>query len=212
MNLLERLGGLGIIPVVKIEDSGQACELAEALQMGGLPCIEITFRTQAAEESIRRIVAAQPEMLVGAGTVLSLPQARRAVEAGASFIVSPGFDARVVDWCHDEGVLVVPGIATPTEAMMAMDRGLTVLKFFPAEALGGIPMLEAMSAALPGVKYVPTGGISASNLGAWLKIPVVHAVAGSWMVTPKLLNENAFGQVTRLVAEAVAGAKAARQL
>jgi len=211
MNLLENLGELGIIPVVKIEHSGQAVALAEALLKGGLPCAEITFRTQAAEESIRMIVAAQPDMLVGAGTVLSLPQARQAVEAGARFIVSPGFDAQVVEWCLEQGVPVVPGIATPTEALMAMNRGLTVLKFFPAEALGGIPMLEAMSAALPGVKYIPTGGISAANMGGWLKLPLVQAVAGSWLVTPKLLAEGAFGEVARLAAEAVANVKAARQ-
>ncbi len=211
MNLLERLGELGIVPVVKIEHSEQAAGLAEALLKGGLPCAEITFRTEAAEESIRKIVAAQPEILVGAGTVLSLPQARRAVEAGARFIVSPGFDALVVEWCLEQGVPVVPGIATPTEALMAMDRGLTVLKFFPAEALGGIPMLKAMSAALPGVKYIPTGGISAANMGAWLKLPIVHAVAGSWLVAPKLLAEEFFGQVARLAAEAVAIVKATRQ-
>ena len=211
MNLLERLGELGIVPVVKIEHSEQAAALAEALLKGGLPCAEITFRTQAAEESIRKIVAAQPELLVGAGTVLSLPQAKRAVEAGACFIVSPGFDALMVAWCLEQGVPVVPGIATPTEALMAMDRGLTVLKFFPAEALGGIPMLEAMSAALPGVKYIPTGGISAANMGAWLKLSIVHAVAGSWLVTPKLLAEESFGQVARLATEAVAIVKAARQ-
>ena len=211
MNLLERLGELGIIPVVKIEHSGQAAVLAEALLKGGLPCAEITFRTGAAEESIREIAAAQPEMLVGAGTVLSLPQARRAVAAGARFIVSPGFDALVVDWCLEQGVPVVPGIATPTEALMAMERGLNVLKFFPAEALGGIAMLEAMSASLPGVKYIPTGGISAANMGTWLKLPIVQAVAGSWLAAPKLLAEGAFGQVTRLAAEAVAEVKAARQ-
>jgi 2-dehydro-3-deoxyphosphogluconate aldolase/(4S)-4-hydroxy-2-oxoglutarate aldolase len=211
MNLLERLGELGIVPVVKIEHSEQATALADALLKGGLPCAEITFRTEAAEESIRKIVVAQPDMLVGAGTVLSLPQAKRAVEAGARFIVSPGFDALMVEWCLEQGVPVVPGIATPTEALMAMDRGLTVLKFFPAEALGGILMLEAMSAALPGVKYIPTGGISAANMGAWLKLPIVHAVAGSWLVAPKLLTEESFGQVARLAAEAVAIVKATRQ-
>jgi 2-dehydro-3-deoxyphosphogluconate aldolase/(4S)-4-hydroxy-2-oxoglutarate aldolase len=211
MNLLERLGELGIVPVVKIEHSEQAAALAEALLKGGLPCAEITFRTEAAEESIRKIAATQPELLVGAGTVLSLPQARRAVEAGARFIVSPGFDAFMVEWCLEEGVPVVPGIATPTEALMAMDRGLTVLKFFPAEALGGIPMLTAISAALPGLKYIPTGGISAANMGTWLKLRIVHAVAGSWLVAPKLLAEESFGQVARLAAEAVAIVKATRQ-
>jgi 2-dehydro-3-deoxyphosphogluconate aldolase / (4S)-4-hydroxy-2-oxoglutarate aldolase len=212
MNLLEKLGELGIIPVVKIEHSEQAAPLAEALLKGGLPCTEITFRTQAAEESIRKIVEGYPDILVGAGTVLSLPQARQAVAAGARFIVSPGFDAQVVEWCLEQEVPVVPGIATPTEALMAINRGLTVLKFFPAEALGGMDMLEAMSAALPGVKYIPTGGISAANMGSWLKLTIIHAVAGSWLVAPKLLAQGAFGEVTRLAAEAVANVKAARQM
>ena len=211
MNILERLGELGVVPVVKMEDSGQAADLSESLLKGGLPCVEITFRTQAAEESIRRIVAVQPDMLVGAGTVLSVPQATRAVEAGARFIVSPGFDDMVVGWCLAQRVPIVPGIATPTEALMAMDRGLDVLKFFPAEALGGIPMIEAMSAALPGVKFIPTGGINAVNMGTWLKLPFIHAVAGSWMVAPKLLSEGAFGMVSRLVAEAMVNVKEARQ-
>jgi 2-dehydro-3-deoxyphosphogluconate aldolase/(4S)-4-hydroxy-2-oxoglutarate aldolase len=212
MDIIGKLGELGIVPVVKIENVEHAIRLADALMRAGLPCAEITFRTQAAEDSIRKIVAAQPEMLVGAGTVLSLPQARQAVAAGARFIVSPGFDAQVVEWCLKQGVPVVPGIATPTEALMAMDRGLTVLKFFPAEELGGAAMLEAMSAALPGVKYIPTGGISATNMGSWLKLPIVHAVAGSWLVAPKLLAEAAFGEVTRLAAEAVANVKATRQM
>lgn len=211
MNILERLGELGVVPVVKMEDSGQAADLAESLLKGGLPCVEITFRTLAAEESIRKIVAVQPDMLVGAGTVLSVSQATRAVEAGARFIVSPGFDDMVVGWCLAQRVPVVPGIATPTEALMAMDRGLDVLKFFPAEALGGIPMLEAMSAALPGVKFIPTGGINAVNMGTWLKLPFIHAVAGSWMVAPKLLSERAFGMVSRLAAEAMVNVKEARQ-
>jgi 2-dehydro-3-deoxyphosphogluconate aldolase / (4S)-4-hydroxy-2-oxoglutarate aldolase len=212
MNLLERLGEFGIIPVVKIEQSGQAAALVEALLKGGLPCAEITFRTQAAEESIRKIAASQPEMLVGAGTVLSLLQAKQAVDAGARFIVSPGFDPQVVGWCLEQNIPMVPGIATPTEALMAMNLGLTVLKFFPAEGLGGIPMLEAMSAALPGVKYIPTGGITAGNMSSWLKLPIVHAVAGSWLVAPKLLADGAFGEVSRLASEAVLKVKAVRQV
>ncbi len=212
MSLLERLGILGIIPVVKIEDSRQASDLARALLTGGLPCVEITFRTQAAEDSIRKIVAAQPEMLVGAGTVLSLAQARQAVAAGARFIVSPGFDAKVVKWCLKQGVPVVPGIATPTEALMAMSLGLNVLKFFPAEALGGISMLEAMSPALPGVKYIPTGGINVSNMAGWLRLPFIYAVGGSWLAAPKLLADSAFDEVTRLAAEALAQVRVARNL
>jgi 2-dehydro-3-deoxyphosphogluconate aldolase/(4S)-4-hydroxy-2-oxoglutarate aldolase len=211
MEVLGRLGELGIIPVVKIDHSEHAADLARALVIGGLPCAEITFRTQAAEDSIRRIAAAQPEMLVGAGTVLSVTQAQQAVSAGARFIVSPGFDPQVVDWCLERQVPVVPGIATPTEALLAMSRQLTVLKFFPAEALGGIPFLEAIAAALPGIKYIPTGGISAANMGSWLKLPIIHAVAGSWLAAPKLLASGAFEEVTRLAAEAVAQVALARQ-
>lgn len=211
MDVLEQLGELGIIPVVKIENSAQAASLAGALIEGGLPCIEITFRTQAATDSIRKISRTYPDMLVGAGTVLSVAQAEQAVAAGARFIVSPGFDPHVVTWCLEQGVPVVPGIATPTEALMAIELKLTVLKFFPAEALGGIPYLEAIAAALPGVKYIPTGGISARNMGDWLKLRIIHAVAGSWLVAPKFLAEGAFDQVRRLAAEAVEQVRLARQ-
>jgi 2-dehydro-3-deoxyphosphogluconate aldolase/(4S)-4-hydroxy-2-oxoglutarate aldolase len=211
MDVLDGLGILGIIPVVKIEDSGQAAELARALVNGGLPCAEITFRTPAAEESIRKMAAAEPEMLVGAGTVLTLVQANQAVTAGARFIVSPGFDAQMVTWCIQQGVPVAPGIATPTEALMAMNLGLKVLKFFPAEALGGISMLEAMSPALPGVKFIPTGGINAASIASWLKLPFVHAIGGSWLATPKLLADSAFDEITRLVTEAMALVRVARQ-
>ena len=210
MDILGTLGDLGVIPVVKIEDSKDAAHLAESLIKGGLPCAEITFRTARAEESIQKMVAAQPGMLVGAGTVLSVDQAKQAVSAGAKFIVSPGLNPHVVDWCIKNGVTVIPGIATPSEAMLAMDRGLTVLKFFPAEALGGISYLQAMSPALPGVRYIPTGGISADNMGSWLILPCIHAVAGSWLVTPNLLTEGAFEEITRLAIQAVELVKVAR--
>jgi 2-dehydro-3-deoxyphosphogluconate aldolase/(4S)-4-hydroxy-2-oxoglutarate aldolase len=157
MNPLERLGQLGVIPVVKIDQASQGPNLAKALLKGGLPCAEITFRTNAAEEAIRLISESQPEMIVGAGTVLTVAQAQNAVEAGARFIVSPGFDPKVVDWCLKQNVAVVPGVATSTEALMTLDKGLNILKFFPAETLGGIPMLEAISTALIGIKFIPTG-------------------------------------------------------
>jgi 2-dehydro-3-deoxyphosphogluconate aldolase/(4S)-4-hydroxy-2-oxoglutarate aldolase len=212
MNILEKLGRLGVIPVVKIEQASQAASLGEALCKGGLPCAEITFRTEAAEETIRRITEAQPGMLIGAGTVLSIQQAQKAVDAGAHFIVSPGFDRQVVEWCLKQHVLVIPGIATPTEALMAMNLGLNVLKFFPAKALGGIPMLEAMAAALPGVRYIPTGGITAETMPNWLKLPIVLAVGGSWLVTREMLREANFTQVTRLATEAAEISKLARQV
>ncbi len=203
MNIIETLGLLGVVPVVKIDDARQGPKLAGALLAGGLPCVEITFRTAAAEEAIRLISAAQPEMIVGAGTVLTPDQAQRAVAAGAGFIVSPGIDPKVVDWCRQRNVPVIPGIATPTEALMALDKGLNILKFFPCEALGGIPMLEAISAALIGVKFIPTGGITASNMADYLRLPMVHAVAGSWLATSKMIAGGAFEGITRLANEAV---------
>ena len=203
MDTIERLGQLGVIPVVKIEEAQRAPRLAQALITGGLPCVEITFRTDAAAEAIRSICDSEPEMIVGAGTVLTVSQAKAAVEAGARFIVSPGFDSKVVDWCLRRKVAVIPGIATATEALMALGKGLRVLKFFPCEMLGGIPMLKAISAALVGVKYVPTGGISASNMAAYLQLPMVHAVAGSWLATSKMIEVEAFDDIARFAREAV---------
>jgi len=200
---IARLGELGIVPVVRLEDPLQGDRLAQALQAGGLPCAEITYRTAAAGEGIRRMVARFPEMLVGAGTVVTVEQAKQAVDAGARFIVSPGFDRRVVEWCLEHKVPVMPGIATPTEILMALEQGLTVLKFFPAEALGGKATLEAIAAAYVGVRYVPTGGITATNAAAYLRLPMVHALGGSWLVAPKLIAGDAFDEVTRLTREAV---------
>lgn len=210
MDVIEQLGTLGVIPVVTIEDAARATRLAEALTRGGLPCAEITFRTAAAAEAIKRIATLQPFVLVGAGTVLNVKQAEQAAEAGARFIVSPGFNPKMVDWCLGNQMPVIPGIATPSEAMVALERGLKVLKFFPAEALGGIPMLKAISAALVGVKFVPTGGVSAENLETWLKQPFVHAAAGSWLATPGTITSGAFTQIEQVAAEAVALVRKAR--
>jgi 2-dehydro-3-deoxyphosphogluconate aldolase/(4S)-4-hydroxy-2-oxoglutarate aldolase len=203
MELIRYLGKLGVIPVIKIEQAEQATPLAEALDKGGLPCAEITFRTEAAEQAIENIATTHPGFVVGAGTVLTITQAQKAVNAGAHFIVSPGFDHKVVDWCLKHNVLVIPGIATPTEALMALDKGVHLLKFFPAEALGGIPMLEAISAALVGIDYVPTGGISQGNLAAYLRLPMVFAVGGSWLATSKMISAGDFAGIRSLAAEAV---------
>jgi 2-dehydro-3-deoxyphosphogluconate aldolase/(4S)-4-hydroxy-2-oxoglutarate aldolase len=211
MNALERLGQQGVIPVVKIDQARQSPALSNALLEGGLPCVEITFRTEAAEEAIRQISKTQPEMIVGAGTVLTITQAQKAVKAGARFIVSPGFDPMVVDWCLKQNVPVTPGVATPTEIIMGLDKGLDIFKFFPAEALGGIPMLEAMAAAFVGVKFIPTGGISPSNMVAYLELPMVHAVGGSWLVTSKLISSGAFEEITRLASEAVSIVRSTRE-
>jgi 2-dehydro-3-deoxyphosphogluconate aldolase / (4S)-4-hydroxy-2-oxoglutarate aldolase len=202
-NSIARLGELGIVPVVRLDDPIQGDRLAGALLEGGLPCAEITYRTAAAGEGIRRMCARSPEMLVGAGTVVTSDQAKQAVEAGARFIVSPGLERRVVEWCLAHDVPVMPGVATPTEILMALESGLNVLKFFPAEALGGKEMLEALSAAFVGVKFVPTGGITAANAAAYLRLPSVFAVGGSWLVAPKLLTSGRFDEVARLAAEAV---------
>ncbi len=212
MNIIEKLGELGVVPVVKIEDAQQAPRLAEAFMKGGLPCVEITFRTPAAREAIRSICADEPAMIVGAGTVLSVAQAQQAVDAGARFVVSPGFDPAVVDWCLKRKVTVIPGVATPTEAMMAFAKGLKVLKFFPCEAMGGIPMLEAISAALVGIKYIPTGGISATNMTEYLRLPCVHAVAGSWLATSKMIAAGAFADIARFASEALDAVHSVRMI
>jgi len=209
-NSLEWIGGVGIVPVVRLEQPAEGIPLARALLAGGLPCAEITFRTQAAADAIRQIAAAVPEVVVGAGTVVSVDQARQAVDAGASFIVSPGFGPKVVEWCLQARVPVLPGVATPSDILLALDHGLTILKFFPAESLGGTPMLEAMAAPFGGVRFVPTGGITAANLGAYLKLPAVIAVGGSWLVAPKLIAAGKFDEITRLTQEAVSAVRMAR--
>ncbi|MBN1315562.1 MAG: bifunctional 4-hydroxy-2-oxoglutarate aldolase/2-dehydro-3-deoxy-phosphogluconate aldolase [Anaerolineales bacterium] len=201
--IMEQLGKLGVIPVIRIERAESAVELGAALAGGGLPCAEITFRTEAAQEAISRLASAMPDLLVGAGTVLSVDQAERAVGAGAKFIVSPGFDPKVVDWCLERKVPVTPGVATPTEIIMGLDRGLTILKFFPAGVLGGPTALKAIGAAFPGVKYIPTGGVSTDNLADYLRLPLVHACGGSWIAPAKLIDAGLFDQITALAQEAV---------
>ncbi len=211
-DIIRKLGQVGIIPVVRIEEIEQASKLGHTLVKAGLPCAEITFRTKYAGESIRRITEECPEMLVGAGTILSMEQARQAIAAGAKYIVSPGLNLNIVDLCLEQQVAVIPGIATPSEAMQAINRGCTVLKFFPAEAMGGINFLQAISPALPGVTYIPTGGISAENMVTWLKLPFIHAVAGSWLVTPALLREENYDEVFRRASQAVENVMIARQV
>lgn len=201
---LDTLGRLGVVPVIAIERSEDAVELGKALLAGGLPCAEITFRTAAAEEAIRQISSSLPEIIVGAGTVLSVDQADRAVSAGAQFIVSPGFNQKVVDWCLKNEIPVTPGVLTPTEIDMALDRELKILKFFPAEAMGGIATLKAIAAPYGGVKFIPTGGINPKNLADYLSLPAVHACGGSWLVASKLISAGEFAEITRLAEEALA--------
>ena len=202
-DLLEKLGRLGVVPVVKIERAEDAIELGRALLAGGLPCAEITFRTTAAEDAIRLISSSLPEIIAGAGTVLTVDQADKAVSAGARFIVSPGFNQKVVDWCLQNEIPVTPGVMTPTEIDMALDRGLNILKFFPAEAIGGIAVLKAISAPYGGVKFIPTGGINRDNLADYLAQPSVHCCGGSWLVKAGLISAGKFDQITKLAQEAM---------
>ena len=200
---LEKIGELGIIPVVKIEKAEDALPLGRALIDGDLPIAEITFRTSAAEESIKTLTRELPELLVGAGTVLTIKQARRAVSAGAQFIVSPGFNPKVVDYCLENSIPITPGINNPTQIEMALERGIEVVKYFPAEASGGLPLLKSMSAPYTGIKFIPTGGINQNNLCSYLSNKKVHACGGSWMVKVDLISSGNFAEITRLTREAV---------
>lgn len=192
-----------IVPVVVLPDVSGAAPLADALLRGGLHCAEVTFRTDSAAEVIQAM-AARTELLVGAGTVLTVDQVDRAVAAGARFVVSPGFGPAVVRRCQELGVPVLPGIATPTEIQMALDAGLDTVKFFPAAQLGGVDMVKALSAPFRTVRFVPTGGVNTGNLAAYLALPSVLAVGGTWMVAPDLLAARDWAEVTRRTADAVA--------
>ena len=203
MDVLTQFQKLGIIPVVKIDDAKDAAPLAKALCEGGLPVAEVTFRTEAAEEAIRQMAQACPEMLVGAGTVLTTEQVDRAVAAGAKFIVSPGLNPRVVKYCQEKGVPITPGTSSPTDIEQALELGLEVVKFFPAEASGGIAKIKAMAAPYTKVKFMPTGGINAKNLRSSLDFPKIIACGGSWMVSDALINEGNFDEIKRLTREAV---------
>ncbi|MBN1119802.1 MAG: bifunctional 4-hydroxy-2-oxoglutarate aldolase/2-dehydro-3-deoxy-phosphogluconate aldolase [Anaerolineae bacterium] len=209
-DVLNQIEQFGVVPVVAIENADHAPGLGRALIDGGLPCAEITFRTAAAADAIQRIASAYPEMLVGAGTVLTVEQAQKAADAGARFIVTPGFDAAVVDWCIGHNMPVTPGVMTPTEINMALNKGLNVLKFFPAEAAGGIKTLKAIGGPYGGVRFIPTGGISPANLADYLALPMVVACGGSWLVKKQMIAAGEFGKIAELTAEAVEIVKAAR--
>lgn len=195
----------GIVPVVKIDDAKNAVPLAKALAAGGLPVAEITFRTAAAEDSIKAIAAECPNVLLGAGTVVNVQQAERALKAGAKFIVTPGLSPAVVKYCVERKTPITPGIATPTEIQMALDHGIDVVKFFPADAFGGIKTLKAMSAPYANVKFIPTGGITAANLAEYILFPKVFACGGTWMVKDELIKTGQFAEITRLTSEAING-------
>lgn len=202
-NLIKKISDTGVIPVVKIDDAKDALPLAEALKNGGLPCAEITFRTDAAEEAIRLISGKYPDFFIGAGTVLTPQQADKAMAAGASFIVSPGLNPKVVKHCNEKGYPIIPGVCTPTEVEAAMDLGLTYLKFFPAEAAGGVKMIKAMAAPYTKVKFMPTGGIGTGNLADYLNCKAVYACGGSWMVPSDKIADGKFDEIEKLTKEAV---------
>jgi len=203
-NILNLLGEIGIIPVVKIDNSSDSLNLAEALMEGNLPVAEITFRTGAAEESILKISKQFPEMLLGAGTVLSIENVKRAVGAGAQFIVAPGFNPTIVEYCVKNNISVTPGINSATQIELAMEYGLEILKFFPAEASGGIKMIKSLAGPYGNVKFIPTGGINLSNIKNYLEVKAVHACGGSWMAPSKLIREGKFEEITILARAAVA--------
>jgi 2-dehydro-3-deoxyphosphogluconate aldolase/(4S)-4-hydroxy-2-oxoglutarate aldolase len=192
-----------VLPVVVIDDPATAVPLAAALEQAGITTAEVTLRTGAALEAIRRM-SANSSLVIGAGTVRTAADVDAVVEAGATYVVSPGLSRQVVERCREHGLAVLPGVATATEAMAAADLGVNLVKFFPAEANGGVRALTALTAALPGTRFVPTGGITASSLGSYLEVASVVACGGSWMVAPQLLAAGAFDEVARLAAEAVA--------
>ena len=201
--IIERLEALRIIPVIAIADAADAVPLAEALRSGGLPVAEITFRTPAAADAIER-AATVDGLLLGAGTVINVDQARAAVDRGAQFIVSPGLDVELVTWCQTHSIPVFPGVATPTDITAAVKLGLEVLKFFPASAFGGLPTLDAISAPFPGLRFIPTGGISVANMGDYLASPKVIACGGSWIATTELIRHRAWDTIAERAAAAIA--------
>ena len=206
----DQLQKFGVVPVVVLNEVKDALPLAKALIEGGLPCAEVTFRTEAAEESIRQMAAEYPEMLVGAGTVLTIEQVDRAVNAGAKFIVSPGFDPEIVDYCLAGEIPIFPGCVTPSEVAQAVKRGLKVVKFFPAEQFGGVSTIKALAAPYTMVRFMPTGGVSAKNLKDYLSCDKIIACGGSWMVKGEMFKAGEFDKICEMTKEAVALAKEIR--
>ena len=199
----EQMAAYGVVPVVVLNNEKDALPLAKALVEGGLPCAEVTFRTAAAEASIKAMTEAYPDMLVGAGTVLTIEQVDRAVGAGAKFIVSPGFDPEIVDYCIEKEIPVFPGCITPSEVAQAVKRGLKVVKFFPAEQFGGVATIKAMAAPYTMVKFMPTGGVNAKNLKDYLSCDKIICCGGSWMVKGDLIEAGEFDKIKEMTEEAV---------
>ena len=207
MTVLERLANSIVVPVVVIDDAKDAVPTAKALAAGGVDVMEITFRTAAAPDAIKAVSESCPEVLVGAGTVLNLDQCKLAIAQGAKFIVSPGFDAEVVQYCIDNGIAVTPGCVTPTEITMAVNRGLKVVKFFPANVYGGLNAMKNLSAPFGGVKFLPTGGVNAGNIKEYIDAPFIHAVGGSWVCPKADIAAGNWDKITALCLEARKNAK-----
>lgn len=200
MTLEQRLQQIKIVPVIAINDAVHAVPLAKVLVENGLPCAEVTFRTDAAQESIRLMRDAYPDLLIGAGTVLTTQQVDQAISAGADFIVSPGLNPTTVKYCQQRGIAIVPGVNNPSLVEQAMELGLKTLKFFPAEPSGGVAMLKALSAVYP-VQFMPTGGVNPRNVADYLAIPSVVACGGTWMVPSDLMDSGNWDEIARLVRE-----------
>lgn len=201
--IIKQLETFKVVPVVKLDNAKDALPLGKALFKGGLPVIEITFRTDAAAEAIASLSYELPDICVGAGTVLTIDQVNQAIDSGARFIVAPGFNPRVVDYCIDRNISIFPGVNSPTQVEMGLERDLKVLKFFPAEASGGLNMLKAMTAPYGDVRFMPTGGININNLKDYLAFNRIIACGGTWLATSALINEGRFDEITRLVEEVV---------
>ena len=208
--VLKQMQEFGIIPVVVLNDTKDAEPLGKALVEGGIPCAEVTFRTEAAEECIRIMADKFPEMLVGAGTVLTTEQVDRAIAAGAKFIVSPGLNPKVVKYCVEKNIPITPGIITPSEMEQAIELGLEVVKFFPAESFGGLKTIKSMAAPYNKMMFMPTGGINPENVKEYLKFDKILACGGSWMVAGNFVKEGKFDEIAKLVAEAKEIVKAIR--
>ena len=211
MDVTTRLARAGVVPVVVLEHAKDAVPTAKAMVAGGIDVMEITFRTAAAADSIKAVSENCPEMLVGAGTVITLEQCKKAVESGAKFIVAPGFDEEVVRWCVENHVPVTPGCVTPTEIMAAMKLGIQIIKFFPAGVYGGLSAMKALSGPFGGIKFIPTGGVNAQNLAEYLAAPFIHAVGGSWVCPKADISAGNFEKITALCREAHATVTEARK-
>lgn len=211
-NTFRKIETAGIIPVVAIENIGNAIPLAQALSEGGLSVIEVTFRTECAKEAIKLISDEFPEMLVGAGTVITTSQVDEAIEAGASFIVSPGFDEEVVQYCLEREILVFPGVITPSEVMKAIKLGLEVVKFFPSETYGGLKAIKALSGPFPNMRFIPTGGINEKNVREYLSFEKVIACGGTWMCSKALINNQQFDEIKKITKQSVENLEKGRKI